>query len=149
MDCLTLLETARQAGLDVTVTGERLVVQGPRHAVGLAQALLERKDEVLALLSLRPLAAPASPARQCPVTPAPGEPSNSPLARFSARDLNRWLDSPDALRQEAARRELLARADLILDEVEGQPPPPNPTVIKMFEEARARFGARARGDVGS
>jgi hypothetical protein len=56
MDRLTLLATARAAGLAVYAAGERLVVRGPRSAGGLAQELIARKAEVLALLGVPPQA---------------------------------------------------------------------------------------------
>jgi hypothetical protein len=64
---------------------------------------------------------------------------------LSATKLNRWLDAPDPARQEAARRELHARADQILEELGGLRPPPNPSVHRMFDEARKRFGSRDLG----
>ena len=51
MDSMTLLVEARVAGLDVRVEGDRLIVRGPKTAAPLAQQLLDRKPEVLELLS--------------------------------------------------------------------------------------------------
>jgi hypothetical protein len=45
-----LLEEARDAGLEVRVDGDRLVVRGPRSAAALARQLLDRKPEVVAAL---------------------------------------------------------------------------------------------------
>ena len=46
-----LLAEARAAGLEVRAEPGRLVVRGPRSGAGLAERLLARKDEVLALLA--------------------------------------------------------------------------------------------------
>jgi hypothetical protein len=51
VDCVTLLDEAEKAGLRITVKGERIVVRGPRHAGDLAELLLARKREVIALLA--------------------------------------------------------------------------------------------------
>ena len=51
MDGLTLLRQARQAGLDVTAAGDRLVVQGPRHLEAVARRLLAAKLTVLEALA--------------------------------------------------------------------------------------------------
>jgi hypothetical protein len=53
MDVLTLIATARDAGLSLDVGDDgRLNIQGPKSAAGLAQALGERKSEVIAALTL-------------------------------------------------------------------------------------------------
>jgi hypothetical protein len=70
------------------------------------------------------------------------EPPLSSASTLPVRDLNRWLDSVDLGCQEAASREVLARADQILGEIDGLRPPPNPSVHRMFDEARRRFGYR-------
>jgi hypothetical protein len=46
-----LLARARAVGVIVGVDGGRLVLRGPRHAEGLAKQLLERKAEVLPLVT--------------------------------------------------------------------------------------------------
>jgi hypothetical protein len=46
MDGMTLLTTARAAGLVVAATGERLVIRGPRRAEPVALQLLENKTLV-------------------------------------------------------------------------------------------------------
>src|SRR5205823_2038325 len=51
MDPMTLLTTARAAGLTVDVEGPTLVVRGPRRAAPLAQALLAAKPAVLSALA--------------------------------------------------------------------------------------------------
>lgn len=50
-DALTVLAKARAAGLEVRAEPGRLVVRGPRSRAELAQRLLDRKAEVLALLA--------------------------------------------------------------------------------------------------
>jgi hypothetical protein len=50
MESLTLLDFARQAGLVVLRTGDRLVVRGPKRLAALAGELLDRKAEVLGAL---------------------------------------------------------------------------------------------------
>src|SRR5215218_628753 len=53
MDGLTptdLLAAAQEAGLVVVAEGQTLVVRGPRREAKLAQALLERKADVLPLV---------------------------------------------------------------------------------------------------
>ena len=50
MDGLNLLREARQAGLEVTATGDRLVVQGPRRLEAVARTLLAQKPTVLEAL---------------------------------------------------------------------------------------------------
>lgn len=52
MDGLMLLEEARVAGLKVTRKGDRLRIQGPRRAEGVARRLLAHKAAVLAALAL-------------------------------------------------------------------------------------------------
>ncbi|MFB9238684.1 hypothetical protein ACFFWC_24675 [Plantactinospora siamensis] len=49
-----LLAAARTAGLDVRTDGGRLVIRGPQSAGGIAQALLDRKADVLAELARDP-----------------------------------------------------------------------------------------------
>jgi hypothetical protein len=51
MDAVRLLAKARGAGLVVRAEGEKLVVCGPRKAEKLALHLLDRKGEVLPLLT--------------------------------------------------------------------------------------------------
>jgi hypothetical protein len=57
--------------------------------------------------------------------------------------LNTWLDNPDPALRDAASRELLARADLLLKEVASHPLPPDPIVHAMVAEFMARLGFRA------
>jgi hypothetical protein len=53
MDALTLLREAREAKLGLTVSPEgRLVVRGPKSANKVAEALLDRKAEVISILEL-------------------------------------------------------------------------------------------------
>jgi hypothetical protein len=62
MDCLSLLEQARSAGLTVIVQDDKLVIRGPRRVRALAEQLLAHKDEVmnaLAMESLTPADLPA------------------------------------------------------------------------------------------
>src|SRR5262245_27641470 len=47
---MKLLEAAHAAGLKVRVEGDRLIIRGPKSAERIAQALLEKKAEVLTLL---------------------------------------------------------------------------------------------------
>ena len=51
MDGLALLRAADAAGLTVNVDGGRLVIRGPRSADATARALIERKPEIVTLLS--------------------------------------------------------------------------------------------------
>ena len=51
MDGLTLLAEARQAGLLVTVSGDKLVVQGPRRLESFARRLLAEKRALIEALS--------------------------------------------------------------------------------------------------
>ena len=60
--------------------------------------------------------------------------------RLSALGLNAWLVDADLESRAAARRELHARADQVLDEAHGLRPSPNPSVHAMFDEARTHFG---------
>ena len=46
-----LLTEARLAGLEVAADGNQLRIRGPKSAAHLAQALADRKEEVLAYLS--------------------------------------------------------------------------------------------------
>jgi hypothetical protein len=48
---VTVLAEARAAGLDIRAEPGRLVVRGPRSLEAVAQRLLERKSDVLALLA--------------------------------------------------------------------------------------------------
>lgn len=50
MGGVTLLQQARQAGLNVEARGGKLRVTGPRHLESLARALLARKQEIMSLL---------------------------------------------------------------------------------------------------
>lgn len=51
MDGLTLLREARVAGLRVTVSGDRLVVQGPRRLEPIARQLLAEKRTIVEALT--------------------------------------------------------------------------------------------------
>ena len=51
MDVVTLLREAESAGLQVRADGDRLVVRGPRSLEPLAKKLLERKADLLPLLT--------------------------------------------------------------------------------------------------
>jgi hypothetical protein len=51
MDVMSLLTKARSKGLDVRAEGNKLVVRGPRSVEKLARQLLDRKAEVMPLLS--------------------------------------------------------------------------------------------------
>lgn len=51
MECLTILREARSAGLIVNTDGRRLIIRGPRRLADLAKRLLDRKEDVLALLA--------------------------------------------------------------------------------------------------
>ena len=62
MDCLTLLDRARAAGLDVQADSARLVVRGPRSAEAIAKELLAHKQEVMLLLKGYRLKHPVSEA---------------------------------------------------------------------------------------
>jgi hypothetical protein len=53
MGSLTLLDRAREAGLSVSADGDRLIIRGPRKAMEIARDLMNRKDEVLALLAVQ------------------------------------------------------------------------------------------------
>lgn len=54
MGALKLIEEARSAGLKLRVEGDRLVICGPKSAELIAQALLDRKAEILPFLRERP-----------------------------------------------------------------------------------------------
>jgi hypothetical protein len=54
VDCVTLVCHARSAGLHLGVKGDQLVVRGPQSATALAQQLLARKQEVMAVLDSAP-----------------------------------------------------------------------------------------------
>ena len=59
MDVLTLIASARDAGLSLDVeAGSRLTIKGPKSAADLARALGERKSEVVAALRLERISAP-------------------------------------------------------------------------------------------
>lgn len=51
MDVVTLLREAEIAGLQVRTDGDKLIVRGPRSLESLARKLLERKADVLPLLT--------------------------------------------------------------------------------------------------
>ena len=51
MDALTLLRTAREAGLSIEPAGDKLMVRGPKHAEPVVKLLAEHKVEVLAALA--------------------------------------------------------------------------------------------------
>ena len=53
MDCLTLIELARQAGVVLIPEGGQLRIRGPKAAEALVQQLLEQKDSVLEHLRFR------------------------------------------------------------------------------------------------
>ena len=52
MEGLVLLEQAQAAGLSVQAEGDKLRIRGPRCAEMLAKKLLERKVEIINLLSV-------------------------------------------------------------------------------------------------
>jgi hypothetical protein len=54
VDCVTLVRHAQSAGLHISVNGDQLVVRGPRSAADLAQQVLARKQDVMALLISAP-----------------------------------------------------------------------------------------------
>jgi hypothetical protein len=60
MDRLTLLAQAQEAGLEVKVDGDRLVIRRPKRAEPLAKELLAHKQAVLEALSVHPTTAPLS-----------------------------------------------------------------------------------------
>jgi hypothetical protein len=62
LDAPTLVAAARAVGLIVVADGDRLTVQGPRGADGLARLLLERKAVVLAALAEETFTKMAAPA---------------------------------------------------------------------------------------
>jgi hypothetical protein len=63
MEVLTLLDQARSADLRLAVQGGRLIIEGPKSATPLAEALGARKAEVIASLAVpAPETASASPA---------------------------------------------------------------------------------------
>lgn len=53
MDCVALIAAAQADGLTVTIDGGHLKIKGPRRAERLAKTILERKAEVLSLLSCK------------------------------------------------------------------------------------------------
>jgi hypothetical protein len=55
MSAQELLEQARMTGLVVTADGDRLCVRGSRQFADLAQLLIDRKVEILHLLTSRPV----------------------------------------------------------------------------------------------
>lgn len=72
MDCLTLLEQAKNNGLEVKVAGDKLIVRGPKSQEELAKALLARKPEIIQALTgqrwatTAPSATDTVPGRPCP-----------------------------------------------------------------------------------
>ena len=60
MDCVTLLEEARLAGLTVLIDGGKLVVRGPRRAEPVALRVLRHKPDVLATLERQSVAGSAT-----------------------------------------------------------------------------------------
>lgn len=52
MDCLSLIRTAREAGLRITTDGTQLSIRGPKRWKDLAQELLAKKSEVINILLL-------------------------------------------------------------------------------------------------
>ena len=76
------LAEARAAGLEVRVEADRLVVRGPRSREGLAQQLLERKGEVLALLAAEDAEVAWRVAALRPQVPKRG-----PIAVLTVRDV--------------------------------------------------------------
>jgi hypothetical protein len=61
MDGLTLVQEARAAGLNLRADGGRLVIRGPRSAEPMALLLIERKSEILSVLSRAGDSPPESP----------------------------------------------------------------------------------------
>jgi hypothetical protein len=59
MGGITLLDEAKNAGLVVTVEGDRLTIDGPRSGELVALRLIENKAEVIALLDTKPYPAGA------------------------------------------------------------------------------------------
>ncbi len=52
MDGLTLLQSARDAGLRVEATGDKLLIRGPKHAEPVVRLIAEHKAMVLAALAM-------------------------------------------------------------------------------------------------
>jgi hypothetical protein len=63
---VSLLDEAAAAGVDLRIDGERLVVRGPRSAEAVAQRLLARKSEVMALMAHDDAPAGSAPIRYLP-----------------------------------------------------------------------------------
>jgi hypothetical protein len=51
MDGLTLIRAARALGFSLRADGERLVIRGPKSAGAVAQAIMDRKAEIMAMLA--------------------------------------------------------------------------------------------------
>jgi hypothetical protein len=82
MGVLALMDQARAAGLSLAVHDGRLVIEGPKSAAPLAQALGLRKSEVIAALT-EPAPEPASAS-----PPDPGPPCRPPYPWRA--ELPRW-----------------------------------------------------------
>jgi hypothetical protein len=52
MDGLTLLQSARDAGLRVEAAGDKLLIRGPKHAEPVVRLIAEHKAMVLAALAM-------------------------------------------------------------------------------------------------
>ena len=90
VDTPALLVRAREAGLLVKRTGDLLTVRGPKRLAHLAELLLARKPEVLALID----AEQATRSRTTPVAESVGEFNGNQSARHGALayrgELARW-----------------------------------------------------------
>lgn len=115
MNLAAFLECLKSQGIRLSSKEDRLVIEAPAGVLTpeLKAELACRKREVLDLL------------RSQRVTP-PGK--EQLLA--AQRETN------------PRRQGVLTLADALIGESEGRRPPPNPTVHRMFDEARARVGHR-------
>lgn len=91
MDGVTLIREATATGLRLAVDGDKLVIRGPRQAEPVARRLIERKSEVLAALTCRPIDPPA--------------PRTSGPAGDDPADWRDWIDERCAIRELDGRRD--------------------------------------------
>jgi hypothetical protein len=92
MGGIDLLAEAQAAGLIVKADGDRLIIEGPKGAAGVAQKLIQHKAEVMAILVAAERPTPPQPLRR-PRQAKPGDATQARPVRVTRTALQ-WPTRP-------------------------------------------------------